>query len=62
MKNCLFETHRSHCVVSLIKTIHIYAANCTGSTQEDRKSSQHDWKNVDWNVKHQITNRWDLSD
>ena len=25
----------------------------TGSTQEDRKLSQHDWKIADWDVKHQ---------
>ena len=27
------------------------------STQEDRKSSQHDWKIVDWDVKHQHKQR-----
>ena len=26
----------------------------TGSTQEDRKMSRHDWKIVDWDVKHQF--------
>ena len=38
-----------HCVVSLNKTL--YPLLSTGSTQEDRKLSQHDWKIVDWNVK-----------
>ena len=30
-----------------------YLLLSTGSNQEDKKSSQHDWKIVDWDVKHQ---------
>ena len=41
-----FETHQYHCVVSLSKTL--YPLLSTGSTQEDRKASQHDW-----DLKHQ---------
>ena len=41
----LFETHRRHCMVSLIKTLYPLLKTC--STQEDRKSSWHDWKIVD---------------
>ena len=36
----LFETHHSHRVVSLSKTL--YPLLSTGSTQEDRKSSRYD--------------------
>ena len=36
-----------HCVVTFRKTL--YPLLSTGSTQED--PSQHDWKNVDWDVK-----------
>ena len=44
-----FEPHQHHCVVSLSK---IYLSLLsTGSTQEDL--SQHNWKNVDWDVKNQ---------
>ena len=35
-KGCLFETHKSHCVVSLDKTLYPLLRN--GSTKEDRKS------------------------
>ena len=35
-----------HCLVSLSKTLYLLLS--TASTQEDRKSSQHDWKIVDW--------------
>ena len=50
-KGCLFETHQSHSVVSLSMTLCLLLR--TGSTQEDRKLSQHDCKIVDWDVKHQ---------
>ena len=39
-KDCQFETHRSHCVVSLSKTL--YPLPTTGPTEEDRKLSRHD--------------------
>ena len=42
---------QSHCVVYLSKSL--YSMLSTGSTQEGRKSSQHDWKIVDWDTKHQ---------
>ena len=36
-KGRLFETHLRHCIVSMSKTLdHLL---CTGSTQEDRKTS-----------------------
>ena len=38
----------SHCVVSLTKTLYLLLS--TGSTQEDRKLSWHDWKIVDWDA------------
>ena len=41
----------SHCAVSLSNML--YTLLSTGSTQEDRKSSWHDWQIVDWDVKHQ---------
>ena len=52
-KGCWFETQRqqSQSVVSLSKTLYLLLS--TGSTQEDMKLSQHDWKIVDWDVKHQ---------
>ena len=48
---CGFEPQQRHCIVSLSKTH--YPLLKTGSTQEDRKSSWHDWKIVDWDVKYQ---------
>ena len=45
-------TAGSHCVVSLSKAIYLLLN--TGSTKEDRKTSGHDLKVVDWDVKHQI--------
>ena len=42
-------SRRSHCVVSLSKKH--YPLLSTASTQEDRKSSRHDWKIIDWNIK-----------
>ena len=44
-KGRLFETHKSHCVVSLDKTLDPLLRN--GSTKEDRQEI------VDWDVKHQ---------
>ena len=41
---------RRHCVVSLSKTL--YSLLSTGSTQEYKKMSWHDWKIVDLDVKH----------
>ena len=39
-KGRLFETHPRHCIVSLSKAFdHLL---CTGSKQEDRKTSKHD--------------------
>ena len=35
------NTHWGYCVVSLSKTL--YPLHSTGSTQEDRKASRHDW-------------------
>ena len=49
-KDCGFEAHRRHCVVSLSKT-HL-ALLSTGSAQGDL--SQHNWKIVDMDVKKQI--------
>ena len=49
LRGCRFEPHWRHCIVSLSKTS--YPLHSTGSTQEDL--SQHDWKNVDWDVKNQ---------
>ena len=54
LKSRGFETHRGHCVVALTKVP--YPLLSTGSTQEDRKASRHDWKFVNWDVKqHQHT-------
>ena len=42
--------------MSLSKTLYLLLS--TGSTQEDRKTSQHDRKIVDWDLKHSyIQNR-----
>ena len=46
-----FETLWGYCIVSMSKTL--YPLLSIGSTQEDRKSSRHDLKLVDWDVKHQ---------
>ena len=40
LKGCKFETHPSHCVVSLSKTL--YPLLSTGSTHEDRKPFLYD--------------------
>ena len=50
-KGCWFETHRKRCIVSFSKTL--YPLLSTGSTQKVRKTSQHDWKIVEWDIKHQ---------
>ena len=42
------------CVLS--KTL--YLLLCTSLTQEDKKSSRHDWKIVDWDVKQQNNKEW----
>ena len=47
LESLVFEIHRCHCVMSFNKTR--YSLLSTGSTQKDRKSSNHDRKNVDWN-------------
>ena len=49
---CLFETHCqwSHCVVSLSITLSA-ALYWFIPERQHRKSSQHDWKFVDWDVK-----------
>ena len=49
-RDCRFEPHRCHCVVSLSKT-HLSLLSI-GSTQED--PPPHNWKIVDWDVKNQI--------
>ena len=49
-RGCRFEPHQRHCIVSLSKTC--YPLLSTGSTQEDL--SRHDWTIVDWDVKNQI--------
>ena len=46
-KVCVFEPHWRHCIVSLSKTH--YPLFSTGLIQED--PSQHDWKNIDSDVK-----------
>ena len=46
----MFETHRRICVVSLSKTLYPLLGT---ATQEDRKSSLHDWIIVDWDIKQQ---------
>ena len=48
---CVLKGLLSQCVLFLSKTL--YALLSTGSTKEDRKSSRHDWKIVDCDVKHQ---------
>ena len=45
-----FKTQQGIYFVSLSKTL--YPLLSTGSTQENRKSSQHDLRIVDWEVKH----------
>ena len=51
-KQDLFKTHWRHCVVSSRKTLCPLLS--TGSTQEDRKTSQNDYKIVvGWDIKHQ---------
>ena len=49
----------THSVDFLEQTL--YSLFSTGSTQEDKKASQHDWKIVDRNAKHQYkhTNSFD---
>ena len=46
----VMKTHQRHCAVSFRKTL--YPLLSTGSTQEDKKTSQHDWNIVDWFIKH----------
>ena len=41
----------------LLKPGKKYSLLSTGSTQEDRKSSQHDWKIIDWDMKHKKNNK-----
>ena len=48
-RGCWFKLHQRQCIVSLSKTL--YPLLSTGSTQE---MSQHDWKIVEWDVKHQL--------
>ena len=52
-KCCYFGTHprQNRCIVSFSKIL--YPLLSTGSTQEGRKLSRHDWKIVDCDVKHQ---------
>ena len=51
VEGSLAQNSLGHCAVSLSNTL--YPLLSTGSTQEDRKMSQHDWKIVDCDVKHQ---------
>ena len=49
-KGCWFMTRLlSHSVVSFSMTLYLLLSS--GSTQEDSKSSQHDWNIVNWEVK-----------
>ena len=51
IKGFLVWDYQRLCVVSLSKTL--YPLLSTGSAQEERKTSLHDWKIADWGLEHQ---------